>query len=131
MTSLHTGSIPSLLGKPLMVFMDLDRAATDSFPQLRSDHDVMFVLEDLPVITVDKVMAENQLVRENLGTDGNGEFVKIRINGGQCCSYLKNSVASEFLSDVINSKFFAGCNKETNRVLVTRAGPSVNVKVMA
>ena len=46
---LHTGSIPEQFGKPLMVFDGLNRSISNSFPELRSDHDVMFVLEHIPV----------------------------------------------------------------------------------
>ena len=46
---LHTGSIPEQFGKPLMVFGDLNRLVSNSFPELRSDHDVMFVMEHLQV----------------------------------------------------------------------------------
>ena len=32
-----------------MVFDGLNRSVSNSFPELRSDHDVMFVLEHIPV----------------------------------------------------------------------------------
>ena len=48
---LHTGSIAEQFGKPLMVFESFERQVSNSFPELRSDHDVMFVLEDVPVFS--------------------------------------------------------------------------------
>eukprot|EP00092_Neocalanus_flemingeri_P064604 GFUD01078426.1.p1 GENE.GFUD01078426.1~~GFUD01078426.1.p1 ORF type:complete len:982 (-),score=180.67 GFUD01078426.1:82-3027(-) len=157
---LHTGSIPEQFGKPLMIFGDLDRTVSNSFPELRSDHDVMFVLEHLPVYEKGQVMDKSGfwLEAESIGQDGKEEFVKIipMMDSSKLVPLLKNTIASNYLTEVVSSIFFKG-GKITNEgrelplemnttelgsnltsslledisynVLLTRAGPSVNMKV--
>ena len=50
---LHTGSIPSMFGKPLMVLGEISPTIVRSHSELASDHDVMLVLDNMPVVEVD------------------------------------------------------------------------------
>ena len=46
---LHTGSIPSMFGKPLMVLGEIFPTIVRSHFEIASDHDVMLVLDNMPV----------------------------------------------------------------------------------
>ena len=46
---LHTGSIPSMFGKPLMVLGEISPTIVRSHLEIASDHDVMLVLDNMPV----------------------------------------------------------------------------------
>ncbi len=49
---LHTGSIPSKFGKPLMTLGEISPSIMRSHLEIASDHDVMLVLENMPVLEV-------------------------------------------------------------------------------
>ena len=49
---LHTGSIPSKFGKPLMTLGEISPSFVRSHLDIASDHDVMLVLENMPVLEV-------------------------------------------------------------------------------
>ena len=49
---LHTGSIPSKFGKPLMTLGEISPSIVRSHLDIASDHDVMLVLENMPVLEV-------------------------------------------------------------------------------
>eukprot|EP00092_Neocalanus_flemingeri_P039908 GFUD01043466.1.p1 GENE.GFUD01043466.1~~GFUD01043466.1.p1 ORF type:complete len:837 (+),score=156.43 GFUD01043466.1:125-2635(+) len=157
---LHTGSITEQLGKPMMVFGDLERSVTNSFPRLRSDHDVMLVLEHLLVYNEG---TQNQqegfwLKGEVMDRGGKGEFVRIipMVGFSKLAPHLSNKDASDFLVELLSDTFFKNgkitdAGKKlpiqmnmrelgeslnstfvepiSNKVLITRAGPSVNMKV--
>jgi hypothetical protein len=111
-TFLHTGSIPEQFGKPLMVFGDLDRLVSNSFAELRSDHDVMFVMEHLPVHQKGQKLDRSGfwLKARLIGEQGSGEFVNIipMIGSAQFAPILKNTIASKYLKTIISSTFFKG-----------------------
>ena len=50
---LHTGSIPSMFGKPLMVLGEIPPSIVRSHLEIASDHDVMIVLDNMPVAELD------------------------------------------------------------------------------
>jgi hypothetical protein len=152
---LHTGSIPEQFGKPLMVFDGFNRSVSNSFPELRSDHDVMFVLEHIPVYEKGNENDQDDvwLKAEVMQEEGHEEFVKIvpMLRKNILMPYLSNKIASNYLTDVISNSFFQNGKttdklKElpmmintremgqsmfsSNQVFVSRAGPSVNMKVI-
>ena len=49
---LHTGSIPSKFGKPLMTLGEISPSIVRSHVEIASDHDVMLVLDKMPVVEV-------------------------------------------------------------------------------
>ena len=49
---LHTGSIPSKFGKPLMTLGEISPSIVRSHLEIASDHDVMLVLDKMPVVEV-------------------------------------------------------------------------------
>ena len=49
---LHTGSIPSQFGKPLMTLGEISPSMMRSHLEMASDHDVMIVLDNMPVLEV-------------------------------------------------------------------------------
>ena len=49
---LHTGSIPSKFGKPLMTLGGISPSIMRSHLEIASDHDVMLVLDNIPVVEV-------------------------------------------------------------------------------
>eukprot|EP00092_Neocalanus_flemingeri_P062339 GFUD01075194.1.p1 GENE.GFUD01075194.1~~GFUD01075194.1.p1 ORF type:complete len:809 (-),score=151.58 GFUD01075194.1:65-2260(-) len=163
---LHTGSIPEQFGKPLMIFEGLARSVSNSFPELRSDHDVMFVLEHVPVyedVSVNEEGNENEtngfwLRAEVMFEEGKEEFVRIipMLRDTMLTTHLSNRIASNFLTEVVSNSFFkkgkisdqlkelpllinsreigesftSMLREETsNKVFISRAGPSVNMKV--
>eukprot|EP00092_Neocalanus_flemingeri_P056623 GFUD01067151.1.p1 GENE.GFUD01067151.1~~GFUD01067151.1.p1 ORF type:complete len:691 (-),score=155.86 GFUD01067151.1:217-2097(-) len=113
---LHTGSIPQQFSKPKMMFGDVGIGICNSFPELRSDHDVMFVLEHLPVTCRptrgDRTPFSLWLEAEMIPIDGKEEFVRIipMTNSKSGVApwlppYLKNTLANEFLSEAIKNSF--------------------------
>ena len=156
-STLHTGSIPSQFGKPLMLLGDLQRVVSDSFPELRSDHDVMFSLEHLPV---SETSNGQSFLRAEVSTEpGTEEFVCIYDNreGGQLPHGVKNTEAADYMVTVVQETFFTADGELTEaakslpvlidsreachcltaplykdlayKFLVERSGPSVNLKV--
>ena len=112
---IHTGSIPSQFGKPLMLMSHLPRIITDSFPELCSDHDIMFSIDSL---VVHQTKSENgdYLLAEVCPDTGREEFVSLHImddytQGGM---KIKNSMATEFLMKVIENTFFTHDGKITD-----------------
>jgi hypothetical protein len=103
---LHTGSIPEQFGKPMM---SIDQPKNCRFPELTSDHDIMFVMEHLPVyvyvyekeLTIDKTGL--WFAAEINGQTGQEEFVKIipMMKSSPIMPYLKNSTAMTYLEKTV------------------------------
>ena len=155
---IHTGSIPSQFGKPLMLLSNLPSLVTDSFTELSSDHDLMFCLEDLPVC---QTHGENQHLFAQINPEpGKEEFVSIHMmdrSKGGVLKVLQNIEATEFLMKIVSNTFFTSDGEMTNaaksllvmrdqldisapfsspfhknesfKFLVSRSGPSVNLQV--
>ena len=160
---LHTGSIPSQFGKPVMLLEGLDRLVSHSFPHLSSDHDLMFVLDHLPVQEemvesgtpciwlLAELMQSVEFVRVIvMESDGDRSRPVTVITNREASDYLKRRVVATFFTDsgamtpaarqlpvVVDQLDLCSClsrpfyQETTNKVLITRAGPSVNMKVTA
>ena len=150
---LHTGSIPEQVGKPIMVFEGLLSVVCNSFPELRSDHDVMLVLEDFPVNQGKEYVEKRNSIwlKAEKAKRGSEEFVKVVPMQGakKLENYLSTKLAMNFFKASINDAFFYSNSQllknlpamlntreivkdkvwESNKVLVEQAGPSINVKI--
>ena len=115
-SSLHTGSLASQLGKPLMLLADLPRVVSDSLPELRSDHDVMFSLDHLPVSEKTQSACSHRLLTEEptwlmaqvSPYPGTEEFVRLFIMKGreQRHSCIPNTAATDYMVTVVKETFF-------------------------
>ena len=155
---IHTGSIPSQFGKPLMLLSNLPSLVTDSFTELSSDHDLMFCLDDLPVCQTQR--GGPHLFAQINPEPGKEEFVSIHMmdrSKGGVLKVLQNIEATEFLMKIVSNTFFTSDGEMTNaakslpvmrdqldisapfsspfhknesfKFLVSRSGPSVNLQV--
>ena len=123
---LHTGSIPSKFGKPLMTLGEISPSFVRSHLDIASDHDVMLVLENMPVLEVGGKMLTDltmlifklyslDTVNMNpneagiwLGAsivENNEEFVYLSVSSGLDVRFwIENSFSSDFLKEIISKE---------------------------
>ena len=123
---LHTGSIPSKFGKPLMTLGEISQSIMRSHVEIASDHDVMLVLDNMPIVevggkvlidfinNVDFFNLKKYALDEALGAnktgiwlgasivENNEEFVYLSVSNGMDVRFwIENSFSSDFLKKII------------------------------
>eukprot|EP00092_Neocalanus_flemingeri_P070482 GFUD01086523.1.p1 GENE.GFUD01086523.1~~GFUD01086523.1.p1 ORF type:complete len:510 (-),score=90.62 GFUD01086523.1:100-1572(-) len=174
-TILDTGSVPEMLGRPWQfsrstvgIFQDLELiirypelfAVGDSainYPKqiLKTDHDLMFVLEDLVICNNFPNVSNCCLEIEPKCESGSEHFVQIyTVAHDSTKELLKNTLVNDYLSQIVDAAFFEEkgistglCKrlkkyimkkmfgmqsenpKDHTKILIEQEGPSVNMKV--
>jgi len=126
-TILNTGSTVEKLGRP-RAFSDITMEDENVYPfpetenqnhpkeLLKSDHDLMFVLEDLVIHTKPSNQTKYSLEIESTGNPGAEHFVKIyKVCKNKRKGILKNKTANDYISKVVYSAFFTNEKKQTSR----------------
>ncbi len=131
---LHTGSIPSKFAKPLMILGDISQSIVRSHLEIASDHDVMLVLNNMPVVEVMgkilidlstlifKLYSLDDIKKEDLIhllddknqagiwlrasiVNNNEEFVYLSVCDGLDVNFrIRNSFSSDFLKEIISKE---------------------------